>query len=58
MSITAKEIANALGLSPSAVSLALNNKPGVSEETKNTVLEYAEKHGFVFKKYDMSQNKN
>lgn len=57
MSITAKEIANALGLSPSAVSLALNNKPGVSEETKNTVLEYAEKHGFVFKKYDMSQNK-
>ena len=30
MSITAKELAKQLGLSPSAVSIALNNKPGIS----------------------------
>ena len=32
MSITAKELAKQLGLSPSAVSIALNNKPGISTE--------------------------
>lgn len=58
MSITAKEIAKALGLSPSAVSLALNNKPGVSDETRNIVLEYAEKHGYVFKQLDTPQKRN
>ena len=35
MSITAKELAKQLGLSPSAVSIALNNKPGISTETRN-----------------------
>lgn len=34
MSITAKFIAKQLNLSAAAVSMALNNKPGVSTETK------------------------
>lgn len=34
MSITAKFIAKQLNLSAAAVSMALNNKPGVSNETK------------------------
>lgn len=58
MPITAREIANALGLSPSAVSLALNNKPGVSDETRSIVLEYAERHGFVFKRRHIDKKLN
>ena len=44
--VTSKEIAAKLGLSPSAVSLALNGKPGVSEETRRLVIATAEKMGF------------
>ena len=33
-----KEIAEILGISTTAVSLAINNKPGVSEETREKVL--------------------
>lgn len=36
------EIAQALGISTAAVSLALNNKPGVSEETRKKVFKYIE----------------
>ena len=39
MSITAKELARKLGLSAAAVSMALNNKPGVSESTRQKVQE-------------------
>ena len=38
MGITAKEIAEKLGVSPSAVSLALNGKPGVSVATRERIL--------------------
>jgi LacI family transcriptional regulator len=48
MSITAKELAKILNLSAPAVSMALNDKPGVSIETKNRVLEAAEKYGYDF----------
>lgn len=44
--ITAKELAKKLGISPSAVSLALNNKPGVSNRTRNLVLETAMQMGY------------
>ncbi len=44
--VTAKEIAARLGLSASAVSLALNNKPGVSRETRRQVFEAAAKMGY------------
>ncbi len=48
MSITAKELAAKLGLSTAAVSMALNNKPGVSRETRQLVLDTAEKEGYDF----------
>ncbi len=37
MAIKAKELAKMLGISPASVSLVLNNKPGVSEATRNKV---------------------
>ncbi|MBQ8072981.1 MAG: LacI family DNA-binding transcriptional regulator [Clostridia bacterium] len=46
--ITAKELARLLGLSESAISLALNGKPGVSRETRRMVLEAAREHGYDF----------
>ena len=47
-SITAKELAAMLHLSESAISLALNDKPGVSRETRKRVLEAAKEHGYDF----------
>ena len=48
MSITAKELAQHLGLSAAAVSMALNNKPGVSESTRERVIAAAKKAGYEF----------
>jgi len=39
---TIKDIANVLGISPSAVSKALNNHPRISKKTKDAVLQVAE----------------
>ncbi len=50
MSITAKELAAKLGLSESAISLALNDKPGVSRETRRRVIEAAKAYGYDFSK--------
>ncbi len=46
MKITSKELAARLGLSPAAVSMALNNKPGVSTATRHRVLEAAREFGY------------
>lgn len=46
--ITAKELAKKLGLSQTAVSMALNNKKGVSEETRRKVIAAAEQYGYDF----------
>ncbi len=40
MKVKAAEIARQLGLSKATVSLALNNKPGVSSQTKKMILDY------------------
>lgn len=48
MGITAKELAKQLGLSEAAVSIAINNKPGVSTATRKRVIEAANKAGFDF----------
>ena len=48
MPITAKELAGRLGISEAAVSLALNNKPGVSAALKKEILKAAEKYGYDF----------
>lgn len=46
--MTAKELAKLLNLSEAAVSMALNNKPGVSTATRQRVLEAAREHGYDF----------
>lgn len=45
MAPTAKALAKALNVSASTVSMVLNNRPGISEETKQLVLSAAEKMG-------------
>lgn len=50
MSITAKELAKKLELSEAAVSMALNNKPGVSTATRQRVLAAAKEAGYDFTK--------
>ncbi|MDI6602277.1 MAG: LacI family DNA-binding transcriptional regulator [Thermoanaerobacteraceae bacterium] len=44
--ITMKDIADGLNLSVNAVSLALNDKVGVSEETRNLVIKTADEMGY------------
>ena len=41
--MTAKELASYLGVSQSAVSLAFNGKPGISDETRRKILEAADR---------------
>ena len=48
MNTTAKELAEKLGISAAAVSMALNNKKGVSDATRQMVLEAAERYGYDF----------
>ena len=48
MSITAKELAKHLNLSTASVSVALNNKPGVSTSTRKKVLTAARELGYEF----------
>ena len=50
MSITAKELARKLNLSAAAVSMALNGKQGVSNQTREAVIAAAEDFGFDFTK--------
>lgn len=53
MGITAKELAKLLNLSAAAVSMALNNKPGVGTETRRRILDAAEKYDYDFSKHTM-----
>lgn len=46
MNITSKDIAKACGVSRGSVDRALNNRSGISEETKQLILETAEKLGY------------
>lgn len=55
MSITAKELALTLNLSTAAVSMALNNKPGVSTATRRLVLDTARKYGYDFSRISEKQ---
>ena len=56
MSITSKELAKILNLSPAAVSMALNNKPGVSTATRKLVIETADRYGYDFSKLAEKHN--
>lgn len=57
MGITAKELAQKLNISATAVSMALNNKAGVSTETRKYILEEAKKYGYDFSKISMKRKK-
>lgn len=50
MAITAKELAKMLGLSEAAISMALNQKPGVSTATRKKVIDTAKANGYDFSK--------
>lgn len=50
MSVTAKELAQKLGISATAVSMALNNRSGVSTETRAKIIKAAEEYGYDFTK--------
>lgn len=58
MSITAKELAKKLGLSETAISMALNNKPGVSIKTRQEVIRLAELCGYDFSKIKKNTTNN
>lgn len=47
MKITLKQIAAELGVNVSTVSRALNGKPGVSEELREKIIEFAKKKGYL-----------
>lgn len=50
MKVTMKDIANKLGISINAVSIALNDKPGVSDEMRLEILRTADQLGYINKK--------
>jgi len=54
LSITAKELAKKLNLSEAAVSMALHNKPGVSNKTRKKVIEAAENYEYDFSRISVS----
>lgn len=56
MKITAKDLAQALNISPAAVSLALNNKPGVSDETRAKVWAAAREAGYTAFRQDSEKS--
>lgn len=58
MAITAKELAEKLNLSATAVSMALNNKPGVSTETRNRVIKAAEQYGYDFTRLSLKNSQS
>lgn len=58
MGITAKELAKKLNLSAAAVSMALNNKPGVSTQTRQLVWNTALKYGYDFTKLSVKNGTN
>lgn len=45
--VTMKQLADRLGISINAVSLALNNKEGVSEKTRRQILQLADETGYL-----------
>jgi len=58
MSITGKELSKLLNISPAAISMALNNKPGVSTATKYRIIEAATKYGYDFTNVEQKQHNN
>ncbi|HBE80930.1 MAG TPA: LacI family transcriptional regulator [Firmicutes bacterium] len=47
MPLRIKDIAEELNISPATVSLVLNNKPGISDETRQRILKFVEEKGYI-----------
>ena len=47
MDLKIENIAKLAGVSKTAVSFALNNKPGISDETRGKILDIVKEHGYV-----------
>lgn len=61
MALKIKDIADMLNISPATVSLVLNNRPGISEETRQKVLKLVEQMGYntnLLSKPALKHNKN
>lgn len=52
MKLKIKDIAKLANVSVSAVSLALNNKPGISEETRERILKIVQDEGYIHKSFN------
>lgn len=48
MALKAKEVAEILGISQATLSLVVNNKPGISEKTKNRVIQELRDRGYEY----------
>ena len=46
MNISAKELAKLINVSPATVSMVFNNKPGISDATRELVLKTAAEYGY------------
>ena len=49
MEISAKELAQLINVSPATVSMVFNNKPGISETTRELVMRTAAQYGYTGK---------
>ena len=56
MRVTAKQIANKLGVSAAAVSMALNNKDGVGDVLRHTIINTAREMGYDFSRIEAKHN--
>ena len=54
MNISAKELAKLINVSPATVSMVFNNKPGISDATRELVLKTAAEYGYAPKKNEAS----
>lgn len=54
--LTSKEIAKMVGVSPSAISIVMNNRKGVSNETRNKVLGVLEENNIAPKAKNLSRS--
>jgi DNA-binding LacI/PurR family transcriptional regulator len=52
--VTLRSLAEELGVSTATISMVLNNKPGISDETRQRVLEHVKASGYKIRQYNTS----
>ena len=57
MAVTARDVAREAGVSPATVSLVFRNKPGVGAATRQSVMEVAQRLGYVYTSTPNPQSK-